>query len=130
MIFSQLRREALSRWKYCPKPAVSNFKPNMHGNSQHPAVVRSLRSQLCANGRVMVHSIGREEDYVRSWNLKKEDSSLAYPERSNTVTPRNLNPNSKFQLQLRLMCKQNRDDFFTSGSQCSVSLNPTTKPAQ
>ena len=28
------------------------------------------------------------------------------------------------------MCKQNRDDFFTSGSQCSVSLNPTTKPAQ
>ena len=62
-----------------------------------------------------------------SWKLKKEDSGLAHPERSNTVSPRNLNPNSnpnsEFQLQLRLLNKQNRDDFSTGEKQCSLSLS-------
>jgi hypothetical protein len=94
-LFTAEKRSTLSIKKNCSKPAGSNSKPNMHGNSQHPAVVRSLRSRLSANGRVTVRSVGREEDDVGSWNPKEEDSSLAYPDRSNTVTPRNLHPTSK-----------------------------------
>jgi hypothetical protein len=62
---------------------------------------------------------------VGSWKLKEEDSGLAHPDRSNTVSPRNLNPNpnSEFQLQLRLLNKQNRDDFSTGDRQCSLSLS-------